>query len=74
MLGDLGSISWNEMRRAYGEASDVLDLIRDLGSLEELMRQEAVSELFGIICHRRTLYEAFRRDPRLVRTGITTAA
>jgi HEAT repeat protein len=58
MLEKLDSIDWSELSHAYGEASDVPELIRNLASSDEEIRDEALSELFGTIVHQGTVYEA----------------
>ena len=46
------------LEHAYGEASDVPDLIRSLASEDEAERKEALWELYGNIFHQGTRYEA----------------
>lgn len=58
MLEDLDNINWSQLNHAYGEASDVPDLIRKLSSQDKDEREKAVHELFGNIWHQGTIYEA----------------
>lgn len=57
-LTRLDEIDWSKLKHAYGEASDVPVLIRDLLSNDEEVRQNAIYELFGNIWHQGTVYEA----------------
>jgi HEAT repeat protein len=58
MLEKLDSIDWSSLSHAYGEASDVPDIIRALASDDPETREEAISELHGNIWHQGTVYEA----------------
>lgn len=58
MLEGLERIPWSELKHAYGEASDVPGLIRDLTSPDEDVRGRAMFALFGNIWHQGTVYEA----------------
>lgn len=58
MLEGLNKIDWKALEHAYGEASDVPDLIRSLTSEEETERKNALWELYGNIFHQGTRYEA----------------
>lgn len=58
MLDQLDKIAWSKRRHAYGEASDVPDLIRELQSPDEETRKVAIHELFGNIWHQGTVYSA----------------
>lgn len=58
MLEGLDRIDWTKLKHAYGEASDVPGLIRDLLSRQNKVRSNAMSELFGNIWHQGTVYEA----------------
>jgi hypothetical protein len=58
MLEGLDRIDWSKLKHAYGEASDVPELIRDLLSKERDVRRNAIYELFGNIWHQGTVYEA----------------
>lgn len=58
MLDDLDTIDWGNLSHAYGEATEVPDLIRALASEDEEIREEAISELYGNIYHQGTVYEA----------------
>jgi hypothetical protein len=57
MLEGLDKIDWSQLHHAYGEASDVPELIRKLLSLDKDEREKAVHELFGNIWHQGTIYE-----------------
>ncbi len=58
MLEQLDAIHWQRLDHAYGEASDVPDLIRALASRDEETRQGALYALYGTIWHQGTVYEA----------------
>jgi hypothetical protein len=58
VLGDLETTDWSAIKHAYGPASDVPGLIRDLLSPDEGIRGAAISALFGNIWHQGTVYEA----------------
>lgn len=76
MLAGLDAIQWNELRHAYGAATDVPDLLRALVSTSREARSEALFELFGNIWHQGTVYEATSHAvPFLIEivTGTTSA-
>lgn len=58
MLEGLDKIDWSKLKHAYGEASDVPDLIRSLLSKDKKVRDSAMYELCGNILHQGTVYEA----------------
>lgn len=58
MLEGLDKINWSQLHHAYGEASDVPVLIRQLLSKENTAIDKAIYELFGNIWHQGTVYEA----------------
>ncbi len=58
MLEGLDKIDWKNLEHAYGEASDVPDLIRSLASKDEEKRADALWELYGNIFHQGTRYKA----------------
>jgi hypothetical protein len=58
MLEGLDSIDWSKLTHAYGEASDVPGLLRQLASEDASERKEAIYELHGGIWHQGTIYEA----------------
>ena len=58
MLDHLDQIDWSGLSHAYGEASDVPDLLRDLASPDDALRQKALYALYGNIWHQGTVYEA----------------
>ena len=58
MLEGLNKIDWTNLEHAYGEASDVPELIRSLASKDEEERKNALWELYGNIFHQGTRYEA----------------
>lgn len=61
MLEELEKIDWASCTHAYGEATDVPDLLRTLLSADEGQREEAISTLFGNIWHQGTVYPATAR-------------
>lgn len=58
MLERLDEIDWGSLTHAYGEATDVPDLIRQLAAPDSETRQEAIYELYGNIWHQGTVYKA----------------
>lgn len=58
MLEGLETIDWDNLRHAYGPATDVPDLIRDLAASDKAVRDKARYELFGNIHHQSDVYEA----------------
>ncbi|HEX2913280.1 MAG TPA: hypothetical protein VH186_20930 [Chloroflexia bacterium] len=58
MLENLDKIDWSKLLHAYGPASDVPGLLRELTSAEEEVRDAAYGELYSNIWHQGTVYEA----------------
>ncbi len=58
MLEGLDKLNWQALEHAYGFATDVPGLIRDLASADERTRAIAIYELHGNIWHQGTVYEA----------------
>lgn len=58
MLERLDQIPWADLSHAYGDASDVPELIRDLASPDPARRDGALWALYGNIWHQGTVYEA----------------
>ena len=58
MLEGLDDIDWHRLSHAYGEASDVPNLIRDVVSPDQEQRDSALQQLFATIWHQGTVYEA----------------
>ncbi len=58
MLESLEKIDWHNLNHAYGDASDVPELIKSLASNDEETRRGAIYELYGNIWHQGTVYEA----------------
>jgi|GEM_PF-3266498 len=58
MLENLDTIEWGNLQHAYGDASDVPDLIRALASDNEDERKNAYWKLHGNIVHQGSVYEA----------------
>jgi len=58
LLEDLDNINWDELEHAYGVATDIPDLIRDLTSNDPKVREQALYNLNGNILHQGTRYEA----------------
>jgi hypothetical protein len=61
VLEGLDDVPWNTLHHAYGEATDVPELIRSLVSPEQGVRAKALWELYGNIWHQHTVYEASSR-------------
>lgn len=60
MLEGLKDIDWAGLHHAYGSASDVPQLIRDLASRRARTRNKALRSLYGNIFHQGTRWEASR--------------
>src|SRR5438128_8301814 len=58
MLEGVDIVDWAALRHAYGEASDVPELLRSLLSSDAGRRHHAIYELFGNIYHQGTVYPA----------------
>lgn len=58
MLEGLDQIDWSKLGHAYGEATDVPGLLRELASHDKEEREHAFSGLCGSILHQGTVYEA----------------
>lgn len=58
MLDGLDLVDWSSLTHAYGEATDVPELLQDLLSPEPDVRASAIYELFGNIWHQGTVYPA----------------
>lgn len=58
MLEGLDLIDWGKLRHAYGPATDVPGLLRDLASADAGVRDAAMYELCGNIHHQSDVYEA----------------
>lgn len=52
------AIDWSTVRACYGPATSVPSLLRQLASPLAAERSEAISELWGCLCHQGTVYEA----------------
>ncbi|MDY3561389.1 HEAT repeat domain-containing protein [Gemmata sp. JC673] len=58
MLDGLDAVGWSSLTHAYGEATDVPELLRALASPDPQEREEASDELLGNIWHQGTVYPA----------------
>lgn len=58
MLKGIDEIDWGRLEHAYGPATDVPGMLRQLTSPDPGERGEAVQALFGTIWHQGTVYEA----------------
>ncbi|MCB9642215.1 MAG: HEAT repeat domain-containing protein [Myxococcales bacterium] len=58
MFETLDSIPWEDLTHAYGEASDVPALLRDLASTDEKVCTHALEALYANIFHQGTRYQA----------------
>jgi hypothetical protein len=58
MLEGLDDINWQRLEHAYGQASDVPELIRNLTSPAPDIREQAQERLRSTIWHQGTVYEA----------------
>lgn len=58
MFEKLDNFDWSKINHAYGPATDVPGLIRDLASNDAEKRERALWELHGNIWHQGTVYEA----------------
>ena len=53
-----GTIDWSAVQACYGPATPVPSLLNQLASSLPSERSEAISELWGCLCHQGTVYEA----------------
>jgi hypothetical protein len=58
MVNDLDLLPWPAMRHAFGDATEVPRLIRELSSTDRESRQAALKELFACLFHQGSVYEA----------------
>jgi hypothetical protein len=58
MLETLDAVPWSTLSHAYGEASDVPGLIRDLASPKKAVRRAAYGQFGSNIYHQGTVYSA----------------
>jgi tetratricopeptide (TPR) repeat protein len=58
VLEGLAAIDWSATSHAYGPATDVPDMIRELDSLDAAVRDQAFYRAFGNIFHQGTRYPA----------------
>ena len=58
MLEALDTVPWRTLEHAYGEASEVPRLIRDLASSQEEVRQAAQTTLGFTVYHQGTVYSS----------------
>jgi hypothetical protein len=58
MLEDLDKVNWSQLSHAYGAASDVPELLRDLASPDATIREKTHAVLYSNIYHQGTIYEA----------------
>lgn len=58
MLETLDTIPWNELEHAYGEASEVPDLIRGLASPDPEIYKGAIGRLWYTVIHQGTVYSS----------------
>ena len=57
MLERLDEIDWYSLGHAYGDASDVPDMIRGLASKDDAEREQAWNELIGSVRHQGDVYD-----------------
>ncbi|HTK05595.1 MAG TPA: hypothetical protein VL485_00350 [Ktedonobacteraceae bacterium] len=58
MLETLDAVPWSELEHAYGEASEVPDLIRELASPEQEVYEGAIGRLGYTVIHQGTVYSS----------------
>ena len=58
LLETLNSVPWNELEHAYGEASEVPDLIRALASPEQKVYKGALRRLWYTVIHQGNVYSS----------------
>jgi hypothetical protein len=58
MLEGLDDIQWSSLGHAYGSATDVPQLLRDLAQRNAEVREEARDHLYGNLWHQGSVYEA----------------
>ena len=55
---ELDNVPWHRLHHAYGPATDVPQLLRDIASRKPKVREEAWDRLNGNLWHQGTVYEA----------------
>jgi hypothetical protein len=58
MLETLNAVPWDKLGHAYGKASEVPDLIRELASPEQKVYEEAIGRLWYTVIHQGTVYSS----------------
>lgn len=58
MLEGLDVIGWRDLTHAYGSAGDIPTTLRNLTSLDDVVRGHAQNHLYSTIYHQGTVYEA----------------
>jgi hypothetical protein len=58
MLEGLGSVDWGRLSHAYGEATNVPEMLRGLASEDRDERENALDGLFWTIHHQGTIYDS----------------
>ena len=58
MLEGLESINWSMLHHAYGEATDVPDMLRAMASPDPGVRHQAYDDAYGNIFHQGSVYSA----------------
>jgi hypothetical protein len=61
MLNDLDLVPWRSLRHAFGDATDVPRLIRELRVADREVRQTALKDLFACLLHQGSVSEATAR-------------
>ena len=51
-------IDWSDLQACYGPATSVPALLQQLASRQADERSDAISDLWGCLCHQGTVYEA----------------
>lgn len=63
----MNDIHWSSLRHAYGEASDVPEILSALASNRAAERAAGIERFFAALCHQRTIYPAsLAAIPRLL--------
>ncbi len=73
-LEGIDDVDWTSVTHAYGEATDVPDMLRALLSDEAKQREQAIYDLFGNIWHQGTVYSATAKATPFLYELLTTSA
>ena len=69
----IDTVDWNELQHAYGAASDIPPLLRQVATLKGRKLHEPIGELYSRVLHQGTIYSASPPVARVVIEMVGTA-